>query len=102
MARSLLLSTFYILAAFCRLSSTFLPMGGGENRTPVLHKIFRGAYVRSPSIDVSSHWPTGRPLLDEPSMLSGARRRRTGALTRICDTPMDAPGGLPQEHCWCN
>lgn len=21
---------------------------------------------------------------------------------RICDTPQAAPGGLPEEHCWCN
>ncbi len=76
--------------------------GGGENRTPVLRRISRSAYVRSPSIDVSVRWPTGRPRTDEPSRVSRFGRRRTATLSQICDTPWAAPGGLPVEHCWCS
>ena len=60
--------------------------GGGEIRTPVLHKIFRDVYVRSPLIDVSSRWLAGNLRLDEPSKVSPSSGRRTAGLAQICDT----------------
>ena len=60
--------------------------GGGEIRTPVLHKIFRSVYVRIPPIDVSSSWPAGRPPLDEPSRDSRAGGGRANSLAQICVT----------------
>ena len=63
-----------------------LKRGGGEIRTPVLHKIFRDFYVRSPPIDVSGRWLVGNPRQDEPSMVSRYDGRRTAALARICVT----------------
>jgi len=60
--------------------------GGGEIRTPVLHKIFRDIYVRSPRIDVSSRWLVGHPRLDEPPGVSPVGGRRAAGLARICVT----------------
>ena len=70
-------------------SSFHLPSaahGGGEIRTPVLHKIFRSVYARVPSIDVSGRWPTGRPRSDESAGVSAAGGERTLGLARICVT----------------
>jgi len=50
--------------------------------------------VRIPSIEVSSRWPMGGPLLNKPSKVSPDARRRDIRLSRICDTHNAASGGL--------
>jgi integrase len=60
--------------------------GGGEIRTPVLHKIFRNVYARVLSIGVSACWPTGRPHADESAIVSPSGGGRTSGPARICVT----------------
>ena len=77
-----------------RASPRSAASGGGEIRTPVLHKIFCSVYARIPSIDVSARWPTGRPRANEPTGISPVGGRRTVGPARICDT-----GPPPRAGC---
>jgi hypothetical protein len=67
--------------------------GGAGIRTPVRDKIYHSVYVRIPPIEVSSRWPVESPLLDKSPKFSPAGGRRTGQLSRICDTLKAASGG---------
>ncbi len=70
-----------------------IPSGGGEIRTPVLHKIFHSVYARIPPIDVSERWPAGRPRTDESTQISSFGGERTVGPAQICDTHMSPRAG---------